>query len=260
MPANARFGMSSISVCRALNRGCEPVQPNMQSKPDRVAIDGPSASGKSTVGRMLAHRWCYRFLDTGLMYRCVTHFALQRRVDLSNEHELGDLASSLDFRLRLSAPSASELMVCGRPAGRDLYSDAVTASVSAVSAIAEVRKALVAKQRQIGAEGDIVMAGRDIGTVVMPDAPLKVYLDASATARAGRRCSELRGKGETVSYEEIRASIAHRDGYDSSREHSPLVRAGDATLIETDALSAEQVVDRIIETCAARSPSRATRT
>ena len=232
---------------------------NMQRQPDRVAIDGPSASGKSTVGRMLAQRWGYRFLDTGIMYRCVTHIALRRKVDLASERDLGELATELEFQLRQSATDESELTVCGQPVGRGIYSDEVTASVSPVSAVATVRTALVAKQRQIGAEGEIVMAGRDIGTVVIPDAPLKVYLDASTTSRANRRFAELLNSGGTESYEEILASIAHRDRYDSSREHSPLTRAVDAMLINTDALSAAEVVNHIIETYATQHAAEPTR-
>ena len=259
MLARARCDMSRAPVLSVPNGGLEHAMHNLQRQPDRVAIDGPSASGKSTVGRMLAQRWGYRFLDTGIMYRCVTHYALRRKVDLASERDLGELAAELKFELHQSATDESELTVCGHPAGRDIYSDEVTASVSPVSAVAGVRTALVAKQRQIGAEGEIVMAGRDIGTVVMPDAPLKVYLDASPGARANRRFAELRCGGGKESYEEILASIAHRDRYDSSREHSPLTRAGDAILINTDALSAAEVVNRIIETYAAQHAAEPTR-
>ena len=220
-----------------------------EEKPGRVAIDGPSASGKSTVGRLLALRWGYRFLDTGMMYRCVTDIAIRRKVDLSDGTDLGELASSLDFRLRHSERGMSDLIICGLPVADQLYSDEVTASVSRVSAVADVRVALVAKQREIGTEGEIVMAGRDIGTVVMPDAPLKVYLEASASSRARRRANELQARGEAVSYEEIE-SIERRDEYDSSRTHSPLIRAEDAWQIDTDALSAVEVVESIVETYA----------
>lgn len=221
-----------------------------EAKPDRVAIDGPSASGKSTVGRMLASRWGYRFLDTGVMYRSVTDFAIRCEVDLSDEAALGDLASSLDFLLQGSEVGVFDLTVCGQRVDDHLYSDEVTASVSRVSAVADVRVALVSKQRQIGAEGEIVMVGRDIGTVVMPDAPLKVYLEASASVRARRRVHELRGRGESVSFDEILASIERRDEYDSSRAHSPLLRAGDAFQIDTDAMIASEVVECIVETYA----------
>ena len=217
-------------------------------KPCMVAIDGPSASGKSTVGRMLALRWGYRFLDTGMMYRCVTDVAIRRKVDLSDDAALGELARSLEFRLRQSAEGKCELTVCGQPVTDQVYSDEVTASVSRVSAVADVRDALVAKQRQIGVQGEIVMAGRDIGTVVLPDAPLKVYLDASASARAARRELQLRGQGDSVSYDEILASIERRDEYDSHRAHSPLVRAEDAFRIDTDALDAAKVVECIVAT------------
>ena len=246
----ARYCTSRGCDSRASIDGTDLAMRKTDEKPGRVAIDGPSASGKSTVGRLLALRWGYRFLDTGMMYRCVTEFAIRRKVDLSDGTDLGELASSIDFRLRHSERGMSDLIICGLPVADQLYSDEVTASVSRVSAVADVRVALVAKQREIGTEGEIVMAGRDIGTVVMPDAPLKVYLEASASTRARRRANELQARGAAVSYEEILASIERRDEYDSSRAHSPLMRAEDALQIDTDTLSVVEVVESIVETYA----------
>ena len=221
----------------------------VQAPPDRVAIDGPSASGKSTVGKMLAERLGYRFLDTGAMYRCVTYFALARQLDISDHAAITELAESLDFQLRTVAGGDSLLTVCGATMSDQLTSDDVNASVSAVSAVPGVRDAMVAQQSGIAADGAIVMAGRDIGTVVMPDAPLKVYLDASAEARARRRTNDVASVATADSYRDVLLSIEHRDERDSTRSHSPLARAEDAVYINTDDLSLSQVVDRIAAAC-----------
>lgn len=220
-----------------------------QPKPDRVAIDGPSASGKSTVGAILAERWQYRFLDTGIMYRCVTQYALAQDLDMSDERVLGQLAESLRFELSRALGGGSVLTVQGESVSDDLWTDAVTASVSMVSAVGAVRTALVRQQREIGAQCGIVMVGRDIGTVVMPDADLKVYLDASAQARATRRMLQNGNVAGSVTYDEVLAAIERRDGYDSNRSHSPLTRAADAVYINTDALTAEEAVDSIEQKC-----------
>lgn len=218
---------------------------NSKPKPDRIAIDGPSASGKTTVGKLLATRWHYRFLDTGAMYRCVTHFALQQRIDLDNERALGQLAESLRFELRSRNIGDHAMIVQGLPLSQDLYTDVVTASVSRVSAVAPVRTAMVSQQRGIGAEGRIVMVGRDIGTVVMPDADLKVYLDASPRARATRRMLQYGDAPDPATYDDVLIAIERRDEYDSNRRHSPLTKADDAVCVNTDGLTLEGVVGRI---------------
>ena len=215
------------------------------TKPDRVAIDGPSASGKSTVGALLAGRWRYRFLDTGVMYRCVTHLALRHQIDLADDGSLGQLAESLRFELKRADNGDSVLTVQGDSISDDLWSDAVTASVSKVSAVGAVRTAMVGQQREVGASGCIVMVGRDIGTVVMPDADLKVYLDASAGTRATRRMLQNGHAAESATYDEVLSAIERRDEYDSNRSHSPLTMAEDAVYVDTDGLPAEGVVDHI---------------
>ena len=220
---------------------------DMQPKPNRVAIDGPSASGKSTIGGLLAARWQCRFLDTGIMYRCVTHFALRQGVDLSDDDSLGDLAESLQFGLSGGRGSESVLTVQGEVMSDQLHADEVTSAVSKVSAVGMVREAMVSQQRSIGAQGEIVMAGRDIGTVVMPDADFKVYLDASAHARAMRRVN-YNGKTDTAAaFNEILASIERRDQYDSSRQHSPLARAADAVYLRTDDFTVTDTLNKVVE-------------
>ena len=220
-----------------------------QPKPDRVAMDGPSASGKSTVGAILAERWRYRFLDTGIMYRCVTYYALQQDMDMADERMLGRLAESLRFELSYAVGGESVLTVHGESVSGELWTDAVTASVSMVSAVGAVRRSMVRQQREIGSQGRIVMVGRDIGTVVMPDADLKVYLDASAHARATRRMLQNGNVVESGTYDEVLAAIERRDEYDSNRSHSPLTMAADAVYINTDDLTAEEAVDRIEQMC-----------
>lgn len=218
---------------------------NLKPKPNRIAIDGPSASGKTTVGRLLATRWHSRFLDTGIMYRCVTHFALQQHLDLDNERALGQLAESLRFELRRGKNGDYAMSVQGLPLSQNLYTDVVTASVSRVSAVASVRTAMVSQQRDIGAQGRIVMVGRDIGTVVMPDADLKVYLDASPHARATRRMLQYGDAPDSTTYHEVLTAMERRDEYDSNRRHSPLAKAEDAVCVNTDGLTLEGVVGRI---------------
>lgn len=219
----------------------------MQPKPNRVAIDGPAASGKSTIGGLLAARWQHRFLDTGIMYRCVTHFALRQGIDLSSDVALGDLAASLRFSLHKGRGGDSILTVCGEVLSDELQTDVVTSSVSRVSAVSAVRDAMVSQQRSIGAQGEIVMAGRDIGTVVMPDADFKVYLDASAHARAMRRVHDNGVADNGATFNEILASIERRDHYDSSRQHSPLTRAADAVYLRTDDYSVTDTFNRVME-------------
>ena len=220
-----------------------------QLKPDSVAMDGPSASGKSTVGAILAERWRYRFLDTGIMYRCVTYCALQQDLDMTDERVLGQLAESLRFELSYAVGDESALTVQGESVSGELWTDAVTASVSMVSAVGAVRRSMVRQQREIGSQGRIVMVGRDIGTVVMPGADLKVYLDASARARATRRMLQNGNAAESATYDEVLAAIERRDEYDSNRCHSPLTMAADALYINTDDLTAEEAVDRIEQMC-----------
>lgn len=220
---------------------------NTQPKPNRVAIDGPAASGKSTIGGLLAARWQHRFLDTGIMYRCVTQYALRHGVDMSDDGALGDLASSMRFSLGKERGGESVLTVCGEVLSDQLHTDEVTSSVSRVSAVGAVREAMVNQQRNIGAQGDIVMAGRDIGTVVMPDADFKVYLDASAHARAMRRVDDKGSADQAASFNEILVSIERRDRYDSSREHSPLTRAADAIYLRTDDFAVSDTLNRILE-------------
>lgn len=218
-----------------------------------IAIDGPGASGKTTLAQALARRLGYRFFDTGVLYRALTWLALQRRVDLVDLPHLAALAAEMD--VRTTPPTASDgrrytVLVNGRDATWDLRTAEVEAHVSAVSALPEVRRALLAAQRRLAERGGVVMAGRDVGTVVLPDADLKLYLTASPEERARRRWQELRDRGIDASYEASLEDLRRRDAYDSQRAAAPLRPAGDAVLLDSDGMTPEAEVNfvlRVIE-------------
>lgn len=218
-----------------------------------IAIDGPAASGKSVVGAMIATRLGYRFLDTGAMYRAVTWVALQHGIDISDAAAVGALADSLSIDVHLGKGAAIEptgVTVDGVDVTSRLREPEVEANVSLVSRVAAVRQALVRIQRSIARSGRVVMAGRDIGSIVLPDADLKVYLDASREVRARRRAEQLRAAGDQPDLDALVADLARRDGIDSSRDVSPLTAANGAVIIKTDDLTVEQVIERILEAAA----------
>ncbi|MGQ9572157.1 MAG: (d)CMP kinase [Dehalococcoidia bacterium] len=220
-----------------------------QGPPRTIAIDGPSASGKSSVGYLVAKRLRYTFLDTGAMYRALTWLALQRGVHLEDEKGLGRLARQVNMKLGPPSAASSErctIWVDGEDLTPVLRRPEVEAAVSLVSRVPQVRRALVALQRRLASEGRLVMAGRDIGTVVLPKADLKIYLDASLEERARRRRDELANLGRACSRSDIREEILQRDVIDSGREDSPLRAAEDAIVINTDGLNQEQVVEKVL--------------
>lgn len=210
-----------------------------------VAIDGPAGSGKSTVARALAARLGFRYLDTGAMYRCVALAAIERFGSRGvadqltpplNGAAIGDLAAGLSIEL------GEAVKLDGHDITRQIRSTEVSEAASAVAAVPGVRAALVAMQRALVATGDWVAEGRDVGTVVAPEAQLKVFLTADPAERARRRAAELGADTKTVLAEQ-----AIRDARDSEREHSPLIAAPDAVTIDTTGLSVEQVVERITD-------------
>jgi cytidylate kinase len=207
-----------------------------------VAIDGPVASGKTTVGKMVAERLGYQFVDTGLMYRAVTWAALDQGIDPRDAEQLGELAFKLDLTLR-----GQEVLVDGFDVTAHVRSAAVEEAVSLVSAVPGVRLAMVAEQRRMAEQGGLVMVGRDIGTKVLVNALVKVYLDASLEERALRRHREQNAAGRSVSLREVSRSLARRDMLDTQRADSPLHPAGDAVLVQTDQLDLEGVVQRVLE-------------
>ena len=224
-----------------------------------IAIDGPAGSGKSTVAKQVARTLGFQYLDTGAMYRSVAWYALQHDVALDDEEELSRIASGqrIEFTHEPGNPIANGVAIGGADCTRAIRTPPVDASVSAVSAVPGVRSALVGQQRAIAAENDIVMEGRDIGTVVFPHAELKVFLTASAEERARRRAAQNaeKGYGETDA-QAILAAIRQRDEADSSREVAPLAAAGDAVLLDTTGLSIAEVVDSIAALAARRAEAQ----
>lgn len=203
------------------------------------------ASGKTTVGRLLAKRLGCFFLDTGLMYRAVTWAALRSDVDLDDAEGLTSLANAMEIRL-LEGDSGERLFVNGEDVTDSLRDPDVERGVSSVSAVSGVRKALVKHQRTIAERDPVVMAGRDIGTVVIPDATAKVYLAATAEVRADRRYEELKSSGVAISRNQVLEDLVRRDKIDSERADSPLRRADDAVIIDTDDLAIETVIQRVV--------------
>lgn len=217
-----------------------------------IAIDGPAASGKSTLGFRLAEALGYLYFDTGLMYRAVTWLALERGLDLSNENGLTRLAQ--DVPIEVTEPSLEDgrpcdVVVDGQDITWKIRQPEVDASVSQVSAYPGVRQALTQQQRRIGLRGRVVMVGRDIGTVVLPDADVKIYLDASAEVRARRRYEETLARGESANFDEILAKVIERDRSDSTRAVAPLKPAPDAVRIDSDTLDADEVFRRALALC-----------
>lgn len=213
-----------------------------------IAIDGPAASGKSTVAERLAKELGYLFFDTGIMYRAVTLAALEQLHAVDDEAQVTQLAESVQIDVDPASVSDGRLcdvLLDGRDVTWLIRSAQVDANVSQVSAYPGVRQAMTVQQRRIGKRGSVVMVGRDIGTVVLPEADLKVFLDASVEERARRRYVENQERGRQSDYEEILASMKRRDAIDSSRAVAPLKPADDAVILNTDGLSIEEVIDRL---------------
>ena len=217
---------------------------------DTIAIDGPAGSGKSTLGKYLADQLGYLFFDTGVMYRAVTWEAAARGVDLTDEIAVTRLAEQI--RIDVRSPSrqdgrTSDVLVDGKDITWEIRQPEVDANVSLVSTYSGVRKAMADEQRRIGLSGKVVMVGRDIGTVILPEADVKIYLEASDEERARRRYTELQRRGEEADYDEILAALRIRDQIDSTRSISPLYPADDAVILDSDRLTIEQVIQRALE-------------
>ncbi|MDF2713314.1 MAG: cytidylate kinase [Paenibacillus sp.] len=211
-----------------------------------IAIDGPAAAGKSTVARLVAKQLGFIYVDTGAMYRAVTWKALQSGISPERKDDLVHLASALRFEL-LPGEQSQQVLLNGEDVTDFIRSVTVNQNVSAVAAIPEIRRLLVAKQQEMANAKGVVMDGRDIGTHVMPDAELKIFLTASVKERAERRFLEMKSKQENVTLEQLEKEIAERDRMDEQREASPLVKADDAELVDTSGMSIPQVADRILE-------------
>jgi CMP/dCMP kinase len=217
-----------------------------------IALDGPAASGKSTLGRKLADSLGYLFFDTGIMYRAITLIALELDMNMKDEAAVADLAKNTQIEIRPPSKEdgrAFDIIVGTKDITWDVRRGDVDANVSTVSAYADVRKALSEQQRRIGLRGRVVMVGRDIGTVVLPEADLKIYLDASAEERAKRRYDELVARNEKANYDEILKKVIERDHIDSTRAVAPLRPADDAVIIDSDKMNVDQVFSQVMELC-----------
>ncbi len=230
--------------------------------PSTIAIDGPAASGKSTLGHYLAESLGHLYLDTGALYRAVTWAALQREISIEDEEAVTELAETLSIEV-LPADSDDGRQYTIQIEGQDvtwaLRAPEVDRAVSPVSAYPEVREALTRRMREIARQGDVVMVGRDIGTVVLPDADLKLYVTASAEERARRRYLERLAQGKIESYEAVLTSIRRRDRIDSSRAAAPLRPAEDASHFDNTDLSIDEMfeaLDRLVERHAAQLDHR----
>lgn len=210
-----------------------------------IAIDGPASAGKSTIAKKVAASLGLIYLDTGAMYRTLTLAALRDRVSLEDESELLEILSRTEISFDQST-GEQKVFMNGEDVTESIRSTDVTQNVSLVSSHAKVREEMVARQQKIAKEGGIVMDGRDIGTVVLPDADLKVFLVASAQERALRRYRESIAKGMDVSLEELTADMIARDHYDMNRTASPLKKADDAVELDSTHLSIDEVVETVL--------------
>ena len=211
-----------------------------------VAIDGPVASGKSSVGKAAARIVGLRFLDTGIMYRAVTWLALHRGIAATDAGAVAELAANCRMELAEEEDDNTTIVVDGQPLGEELVTAEVDSNVSAVSAVPAVRVELVRQQRKIAESGGMVMVGRDIGTVVLPDADLKLYIDAAPEERARRRHAQIVLADPGSRYDQVLADTLRRDRMDMERADSPLVAAADAAIIHTDELDFEQTVSAVV--------------
>lgn len=223
-----------------------------------IALDGPAGAGKSSVSRLLAERLGYRYVDTGALYRTVGLLAWERQLDPDDVKGLALVCEVLEVRFELG-PSGQRLFVGRRDVTEQIRRPEVSQMASRVSAQPLVRERLLAVQRELGRGGGVVVEGRDIGTVVFPEADLKVYLDASAEERSRRRYRELCQKGASISLELTRSDMQERDERDRGRRNAPLHPASDAIILDTTGLSLTEVVDMLAscaENCASDDEER----
>ena len=213
-----------------------------------VAIDGPAGAGKSTIAKLCAKKMDLIYVDTGAMYRAVALYLLESGIDVNDKTKVAEKCTGADVDIKYEDGIQNVYLNGVNVTGR-LREEAVGNTASVTSAVPEVRKQIFSLQRGLAQRGGVIMDGRDIGTVVMPDADVKIYLTASSEVRARRRVLELEAKGEKPDFEEIKKDIEERDHRDMTREISPLKQADDAVLVDTSDMTIEQVVDKICSLC-----------
>lgn len=211
----------------------------------QIAIDGPASSGKGTVARRVASRLGYAYIDTGSMFRAVALSAEQAEISWHDEAAISEFVPRLDFQFQ-STPNGLEMAINGRVVAEHIRGERIGGGASMVARYPAVRAALLGLQRRLAEQGGVVMDGRDIGSVVLPGAQLKVYLDASVETRAQRRFEEMRAGNPSATFESVRGEILHRDTQDRNRSTAPLVRVSDAVYVDTSDMTVEQAVERIL--------------
>lgn len=224
----------------------------MKQRRPRIAIDGPVAAGKSTIARLVASKLGFTYIDSGAMYRALAWVVIKRKIDASDAAKVVEVLDRVRIALTPQGEGANLVHLDGRDITGEIRTQEIGALASKLSEIPEVRKRMVALQQQMARMGGVVMEGRDIQTVVLPDAEVKIFLTAPPEERAERRSQELKQRGYTASYDEVLAEITGRDKRDTTREHSPLRAAPDAVHVDTGGLTVEQVVEKVLETVKGR--------
>ncbi|TDF99324.1 (d)CMP kinase [Paenibacillus piri] len=213
-----------------------------------IAIDGPAGAGKSTIARLVANTLGFVYVDTGAMYRAVTWKVLSSGISPDHTADVIAVTDRMDIRLA-PGENGQQVFVDGHDATAEIRSAEVTGNVSQIAAIADVRRILTVKQKRLAAVKGVVMDGRDIGSHVLPDAELKIFLTASVRVRAERRYNEIQDQRASVTLEQLESEIAARDRMDEQRKTAPLVQAPDAVLLDTTSMTIHEVVERILELC-----------
>ncbi|HLR63176.1 MAG TPA: (d)CMP kinase [Lentibacillus sp.] len=220
-----------------------------------IAIDGPAAAGKSTVSRIVAKKLSFIYIDTGAMYRALTYKALQERISLDDEQKLSDLLADTSIEL-VQGKDQQHVLIDGEDMTYDIRSEAVTNNVSYTAKHSSVRKEMVKRQQELARRRGVVMDGRDIGTQVLPDAEVKIFLQASVEERAKRRYEENVSRGFSTDFEKLKQEIEERDRIDSKREVAPLIKADDAIELDTTSLSIDEVAESILSEVKKAVPDR----
>ncbi|MDD5097193.1 MAG: (d)CMP kinase [Candidatus Omnitrophica bacterium] len=212
-----------------------------------IAIDGPAGAGKSTVAKILAKKLNFLYLDTGAMYRALTLKVLENNIPINDEVRINELAKKVRIDLQNNPDGSLTVTLNGQDVSLEIRKARITQFVSDIAKIKDVRQVLVKLQRELGKKGDCVLDGRDIGTVVFPDAQKKFFIDAASNTRVQRRFKELKGLGQNIGVDDVEKDLSNRDKIDSTREISPLRKAPDAIYIDTTDLSIEEVVEKMLK-------------